>query len=461
MPAATTSSLVLRERPARGSLDVSQCFERVDSPSDSSKRLPPGHVAGKVRYIGIEPAQRNWLESSSRSYLPGVKLGEVMRSRGVGVVTESTCPELVPGDLVEGLLGWQTHFRLPAKEVRKRSLLQGDHDERHLIGLLSSTGMAAYVGTCVLLQLGERDVVLVTGAGGGVGSLAVQMAAARGAKVIATTTKAGKKRHIAGAAHVIDWSSDEARAGMQATFRSFGGLSAVVDNVGGEVLDEALLGLRPKARVILCGSSSTYGGHPTPLKNLFRVLETSASLQGFNVDDYEEHFSKAEHQMSEWLSRGQLKVSYDVRKGLNSCPEALTRLLQRQTNGKAIVSLVDEQEAEGLQWQDDTIEAQGRSICLQCCAPSGKAERTILFVCGTGFPKELWKPVAQRVQAGASSTKFIVFDMSLQGYSGLLNEGLDLPFSVDLFARDIAAVLQHLDNTHAIVVAHSIGGAAA
>lgn len=97
------------------------------------------------------------------------------------------------------------------------------------------------------VQPGER--VLVTGASGGVGSAAVQLARARGALVIAV---AGSDKHeqvlALGAATVVDRSADlVSKLGV-------GGVDAVIDVVGGDAWPSLLQVLRPGGRYATAGA---------------------------------------------------------------------------------------------------------------------------------------------------------------------------------------------------------------
>jgi NADPH-dependent curcumin reductase CurA len=71
--------------------------------------LPPaaeGQVLIGTLLLSIDPAMRGRVLEAP-NYLPAVKVGEVMRSFGLGEVTESRSAHYRPGDLVLGMLGWQ------------------------------------------------------------------------------------------------------------------------------------------------------------------------------------------------------------------------------------------------------------------------------------------------------------------------------------------------------------------
>ncbi len=104
---------------------------------------------------------------------------------------------------------------------------------------LHEAGGAALTGTTAWQALAQLDapagaVVLVNGAGGGVGSLATQMAIARGLTVVAIASNA-KAAFVAtlGAEHVVDYEEPNASGRLRAVV---GSISYVVDTVGGAAL---------------------------------------------------------------------------------------------------------------------------------------------------------------------------------------------------------------------------------
>src|SRR5215472_17832259 len=68
----------------------------------------PGEVLVKVLYLSLDPAMRGWM-NEGKSYVPPVKLGEVMRAGGVGRVIVSNDPALAVGEYVVGITGVQDY----------------------------------------------------------------------------------------------------------------------------------------------------------------------------------------------------------------------------------------------------------------------------------------------------------------------------------------------------------------
>jgi len=178
---------------------------------------------------------------------------------GAGVVTSSRHPGFRPGDRVVHN-GWglgETRWGCLSTQAR----LQGDWLVK-LPSALSSRqamaiGTAGYTAMLCVMALQERGVqanageVLVTGASGGVGSVALALLARAGYRVVAATGKAQENEylHALGAAEVID------RAALASPGKPLQKerWAAVVDAVGSHTLVNALAQTRYGGVVAACG----------------------------------------------------------------------------------------------------------------------------------------------------------------------------------------------------------------
>lgn len=91
---------------------------------------------------------RGWLRDA-RSYLPPVKIGEVMRSGGVGQVIKSNDAAFKEGDWVSGTLGWQQYAQVPAKGLEKISVDSKTSPSLYL-GVLGMPGMLSSLSSLIL-----------------------------------------------------------------------------------------------------------------------------------------------------------------------------------------------------------------------------------------------------------------------------------------------------------------------
>jgi NADPH:quinone reductase len=116
-------------------------------------------------------------------------------------------------------------------------------------GAAAATGLTAMQGVRAL-KLRRRQTVLIVGASGAVGTLAVQFARARGARVIATATGRAAQRVVRrlGAAAVIDARSKDSHDQLRALAPD--GIDAVLALAGGEPLERCLEAVRDGGRVV-------------------------------------------------------------------------------------------------------------------------------------------------------------------------------------------------------------------
>jgi NADPH:quinone reductase-like Zn-dependent oxidoreductase len=178
-------------------------------------------------------------------------------------------------------------------------------------------------------QLRPSETVLVLAAGSGVGSAAIQIAKATGARVIATAGSDAKLAKAAelGADEVINHStqniSDEVK---RLTNRR--GVQVVFEHVGQATWEESIRSLEPGGRLVTCGATAGYDGK-LDIRYLFtRQISLLGSFMG----------SKAElFPVLELLRRGALKPVIDVVLPLEKCAEGHERLECREQFGKVVL----------------------------------------------------------------------------------------------------------------------------
>src|SRR5450755_4232899 len=79
--------------------------------------IADGEILVRVLYLSCDPTQRGWI--SRDTYLPAVKIGEVVRSGGAGRIVASNNPDFSVGDIVSGLIGWQDYAVMTPVQLRK------------------------------------------------------------------------------------------------------------------------------------------------------------------------------------------------------------------------------------------------------------------------------------------------------------------------------------------------------
>ncbi len=290
----------------------------------------PGQALVRVRGLSVDPAQRAWM--MTRTYRPQLQPGEVMASFGIAEVVESNVPGLAPGDWVDGDLGWQDFAIVTSDSVRLRSKSES---LEHLIGVLGITGLTAYFG---LLDVGNPrpgETVVVSGAAGAVGCIAVQLAKIAGCRVVGIAGGAEKCRWLEeelGVDAAVDYKAGNLREALKAACPN--GVDVYFDNTGGEILEVALALMNLHGRVACCGAVSQYNqsdwsAGPRGLPGV--LVAKRIRMEGFLVMDFYKQRKAAEKILSNWIRNGQLKTPMDVVEGLENAPQALIDLLQGKT----------------------------------------------------------------------------------------------------------------------------------
>ena len=105
--------------------------------------LENGDVRVAVRYVSLDPAMRGWM-SDLPSYMPPVRLGDVMRSFGVGEVVESADSSMEVGTLVSGMTGVQTQWVTSGRKVTR--LPKTNLPLSAFVGPVGIPGLSAYFG---------------------------------------------------------------------------------------------------------------------------------------------------------------------------------------------------------------------------------------------------------------------------------------------------------------------------
>ena len=297
--------------------------------------LEDGQFLVQVKYLSIDPTIRGWV--AHETYLPKIQEGEVIRSLGAGEVIESRNDSFPPGTRVSGLTGWQdlaimdSGFRIPEAVSYEDAL-----------SVFGMTGLTAYVGVLDIGQPKAGETMVVSGAAGAVGSVAGQIAKARGATVVGVAGTPEKCRWV-----VEDLGFDacinyrEGSIPRQLREACPKGIDVYFDNVGGETLDAVLGQIRDHARVVMCGAIANYdtGKLPPGPANIVNVIPRRARLQGFIVLDHYDRASEATATMARWLSEGRIKTAFTVTEGLASAPDALLGLFTGRNTGKTLVKL--------------------------------------------------------------------------------------------------------------------------
>ena len=325
--------VVLKSHP-QGALKESD-FEIVN---DEVGEVSAGSVLVRVDVLSIDAFIRTTLDGGG--FHTSAQLGGVVPALGVGTVVESADPGFAVGDTVTGPFCSQSYALLPSVMLRK--LDTSIAPATAFLGALGmATGLTSYTGIVYVGKAKAGDTVVISGAAGAVGSLAGQVARLSGASTVIG---------IAGGKHKVDFLVNELGYTAAIDYRNENvekrlaelapnGVNLFFDNVGGVVLDAVLMNIAEEARVVLCGAVSQYENMADVRgpKNYLKLAERHATMAGFAVFHFAEHYERAEKQLTQWLASGQLIMREHIEQGIDRFPAALNILQNGGHHGKLLV----------------------------------------------------------------------------------------------------------------------------
>ncbi|WP_369196926.1 NADP-dependent oxidoreductase [Streptomyces djakartensis] len=237
-----------------------EVLELTDLPEP---RLGPDVVLVRVRYAGVNPAdwkiREGYIDDWFESHFPmvmGCDLSGVVERTGLGVT------EFAPGDEVIGYVRADhmqrgTYGELVAAPVRTLAHKPRALDWRAAAGL-PAAGLTAHQALRRHLGVTAGQVLLVHAAAGGVGSLAVQIGRALGARVIGTASERNHDFLRSLGAEPVTYGP-----GLADRVRALApqGVDAVLDLMGGDTLAGSPALLRPGGRLAsISGDVIALGG---------------------------------------------------------------------------------------------------------------------------------------------------------------------------------------------------------
>ena len=226
----------------------------------------------------------------------------------------------------------------------------GKINKSHYLTLLSvMSGFTAWVGLNNCINSPKKgETVVISGCSGAIGNCAAQFAKLTGARVIGVA--GGKKKcdflindlNLDG---VIDYKNESKSVADQLAEVVPEGVDIFFDTVGGDILDEVLLKINPKGRVVICGATSQYdlkeGEKKSSPCNYLELAKKGASMTGLFTFHYIDKHPEVMAKISGLIEDGTLKSFEQIEdnEGLKGYPEALWKIFNGQSVGKVIVKV--------------------------------------------------------------------------------------------------------------------------
>ena len=273
------------------------------------------------------PVVRKW------PMVPGIDLA--------GTVRECASGAFKPGDRVV-LNGWgvgEAHWGGLAQKARLKSDWLIPLPENMTTEHAMSIGTAGYTAMLCVMMLDRHHVkpgdgeILVTGAGGGVGSVAIALLAGRGYNVVASSGRQelGDYLSALGAKEVIDRTSLGAPGKPLQRERWAG----VVDSVGSYTLANACAQTRYRGTVAACGLAQGMD---------FPATVAPFILRGVTLVGVDSVMCPREDRLQAWQQLAdELKVdkiaSMTTKVGLNECVQSAHDILKGKIRGRVVVDV--------------------------------------------------------------------------------------------------------------------------
>jgi NADPH2:quinone reductase len=305
--------------------------EEVEDPVAGPCEVVIGVAAASVNFPDLLVVDGSYQILPDRPFSPGKEAAGTVLSVGEGVTRIKT------GDRVLALMefgGYAEKLKVAEDLVIPLPDSVG-FPEAAAFGLVYLT---AWFGLVRRAAIKAGDTVLVTGAGGGVGSAGVQLAKALGATVIALA-KDNDRAELArsqGADHVLTSGADTLRDDLMA-LTGGRGVDITLEMLGGEVLTQVIRATAWEGRVVIVGFAS---GRQAPVKP-GHLLVKNISLIGLQASDYRDRTPKemraATQTMLELVVSGQLDPQIHRTYPLDEAAAALEHVGQGKVRGKIVI----------------------------------------------------------------------------------------------------------------------------
>ena len=305
--------------------------EEIPSPRPGPNEVVVKVVASSLNFPDVLLVQGLYQVKPPLPFSPGMELAGIVAEVGAGVLG------VKPGDRViasPGRGGFAEQCLVAANRVTP--LAEGMDFETGSAFLLTYCTSLHALRDCASLKAGETLVVL--GAGGGVGTSAIEIAKALGARVIAAASSEEKLAFCRelGADETVDYEHADLRLRIL-ELTGGKGADVVYDPVGGAHTEAAVRSLAWRGRLLVVGFAS--GAIPSIKLNLALLKERS--LIGVYWGDWTQRDPEGQRrnleQLAAWFAEGRIKPAVSERVSLAEAPAAMLRLLQRKVKGKVVV----------------------------------------------------------------------------------------------------------------------------
>ena len=302
--------------------------EEVDDPVPGAGQVVVDVAAAGVNYVDALFVQGRYQMAVQPPFTPGSEVAGVVAACGEGAADEWSVGDRVVA--TTGLGGFASRVVVPAASLVAVP-------ER--VSLPAAACMVQSYCTALFSHTRRVDVrpgkvVLVLGAGGGVGLAAIDVARALGARVLAAASSEAKRAAAlaSGAEAAVDYTTEDLKARAR-ELSGQGGVDVVVDPVGGSTADAALRSLRTDGRYLVIGFTAGIPSLP-----LNQVLLNNRHVVGVDWGAWAMRNPTEQrallHDVLALVADGRLTPPEPTTRPLDDAAAVLADLVERRVTGK-------------------------------------------------------------------------------------------------------------------------------
>jgi NADPH:quinone reductase len=287
--------------------------------------------AASLNFPDILIVQNKYQMKPPLPFVPGSEYAGTVAALGAGVTHLKVGQSVA---CLSGTGGFGTHTIAPAERCMPLPPGFAFVDAAAFI-MIYATSHHALIDRA---QLKAGETVLVLGAAGGVGTAAIQIAKAVGAKVIAaasTDEKCALCKSI-GADETINYQTENLRDRLKA-LTAGNGPDVIYDPVGGDFAEPAFRSIAWRGRYLVVGFASG----PIPALPFNLALLKGASIVGVFWGDYSRREPKANAAMmaelAQWYAQGKVKPVIDATMPMSDLKAAYAHMGSRGVKGKLVM----------------------------------------------------------------------------------------------------------------------------
>ena len=306
-------------------------WKELPTPAPQAGEVLVEIKAASLNFPDLLIVQNKYQVKPPLPFVPGSEFAGVVQAIGEGVRNMRVGQRVA---CLSGTGGFGTHTVVPAKLCVP------------LTDSFSMVDAAAFIMTYATshhalvdrAQLKAGETVLVLGAAGGVGTAAIQIAKAMGAKVIAAASTDEKCALCTslGADATINYSSQSLRDTLKA-LTAGKGPDVVFDPVGGDFAEPAFRSIAWRGRYLVVG----FAAGPIPALPLNLALLKGASIVGVFWGDYARREPAANTAMmvelAQWYGAGKIKPVIDSTMPMADLKAAYAHMGSRGVKGKLVM----------------------------------------------------------------------------------------------------------------------------